>query len=228
MVLSSRKSFPLGVIDDERQTSITEPSKPEVDVCIPQITPKSGFYRVAEGLAMNLVIRTERNPSDVIPELRSVFRSVSPELDGSSFTTMDQVLVDSYGDRRLASLLLEAFACVALFLCAVGLYGILTYVATQRMRELGVRLALGAQKRQLIWIIMRRAVVILISGLILGLVLSLVATRVIANVMYGVKANDPLTLSLASLLLLLTGLLASYVPARRAANVDPIRILRTQ
>jgi putative ABC transport system permease protein len=218
----------IGVIDDERQSSVLEQSKPEVDVCIPQITPNTGFYRVAEGLAMNLIIRTEREPSVVIPELRRVFGGVSSELDGSSFTTMDQVVDDSYGDRRLASHLLEVFASSALLLCVVGLYGILTYVVTQRTRELGVRLALGAQKRQLIWLVLRRAVVILISGSAIGLALSLVTTRLISSMMYGVRPYDALTLIGATVLLVITGLFASYIPARRAANADPMQILRAE
>jgi predicted permease len=218
----------VGVIDDERQSSILEKSKPEVDVCIPQITPNTGFYRVSEGLVMNLAIRTERDPSIIIPELRRLFRSVSPELEGSSFIRMDQVVDDSYGDRRLASRLLELFAGSALLLCVVGLYGTLTYVVTQRTRELGVRLALGAQKRQLIWLVMRRAVVILAAGSAVGLAISLAATQVISNVIYGVRSYDAITLSAATVLLMATGLLASYLPARRAANVDPMQILRAE
>jgi len=218
----------VGVIDDERQSSIFETSKPEVDVCIPQITPNTGFYRASEGLAMNLAIRTGSEAAVIIPELRRVFRSVSPELEGSSFITMDQVVDDSYGDRRLASHLLELFAGSALLLCVVGLYGILTYVVTQRTRELGVRLALGAQKRQLIWLVMRRAVVILAAGSAVGLALSFAATQIISNMIYGVRSYDAITLSAATGLLAVTGLLASYVPARRAANVDPMQILRAE
>jgi len=218
----------IGVIDDERQSSVLEQSKPEVDVCIPQITPNTSFYRVSEGLAMNLAIRTESEPSAIIPELRTVFRSVSPELGGSSFITMDQVVDDSYGDHTVAARLLELFAGLALLLCLVGLYGILNYVVTQRTRELGVRLALGAQKRQLIWLVMRRAVVILAAGSAIGLALSLSATQIISNLTYGVRPYDAMTLTAATLLLVAAGLLASYIPARRAANVDPIQALRTE
>lgn len=218
----------IGVIDDERQSSVLDQSKPEVDVCIPQITPNTSFYRVSEGLAMNLAVRTEGEPAVIIPELRRVFKNVSPELERSSFLTMDQVVDDSYGDRRFASHLLELFAGSALLLCMVGLYGILTYVVTQRTRELGVRLALGAQKSQLIWLVMRRAVVILVSGLGIGLVLSLAATHIISTMIYGVRSYDALTLSAATVFLVVTGLLASFVPARRAANVDPMQILRAE
>jgi predicted permease len=218
----------IGVIDDERQSSVVEQSQPEVDVCIPQITPNTGFYRAAEGLAMNLAIRTESEPAVIIAGLRRVFQSVSPELEGSSFITMDQVVEDSYGDRRAAAHLLEFFAGSALLLCLVGLYGILTYIVTQRTRELGVRLALGAQKPQLVWLVMRRAVVILAAGSAIGLALSLSATRIISNLIYGVSPFDPMTVTAATLLLVATGLVASYIPARRAATVDPIRALRTE
>lgn len=218
----------IGVIDDERQSSVLEQSKPELEVCIPQITPNTGFYRAAEGLAMNLALRTEQDPSRMIPELRQVFRSVSPELAGSSFTTMDQVVDDSYGDRRVASRLLQMFAGSALLLCVVGMYGVLAYVVTQRTRELGVRLALGAQKRQLIWLVMRRAVVMLVSGSAIGVTISFAGIRVIANMIYGVRPYDTITLMGATLLLVATGLLAAYIPARRAANVDPIQALRTE
>jgi len=218
----------IGVIDDERQSSLLEQSEPEVEVCIPQITPSTGFYRVAEGLAMNLTIRTEQDPTRMIPELRTVFRSVSPELAASSFTTMDQVVDDSYGDRRTAAHLLQTFAGAALILCIVGLYGVLACVVAQRTRELGVRLALGAQKRQVTWLVMRRAVTMLLSGSAVGLLTCLAATRVISNLIYGVKPYDAITLSAATLLLVATGLLASYIPARRAANVDPMQALRTE
>ena len=218
----------IGVIDDERQSSVLEQSKPEIDVCIPQITPKSMFYGTAEGMAMNLAIRTARRPSEIIPELRNVFRNASPEFAQSTFTTMDQVLQDSYGDRRLAAHLLQFFSASALFLCVGGLYGLLAYLVTQRTRELGVRLALGAQKRQMIWLIMRRATLILLLGSIIGLGISFIGTRVVANLLYGVKAHDAWTIIAATLLLVVAGMSAAYVPARRAATVNPMEALRSE
>jgi hypothetical protein len=218
----------VGVLDDERQESVLEQSRPEIEVCIPQITPDSMFYRTAEGLAMNLAVRTERSPTSIIPELRKIFYDASPELAGSTFTTMDQVVDDSYGDRRIASQLLQFFAGSALLLCVVGLYGLLAYLVTQRTHELGVRLALGAQKRQLIWLVMRQAALILLLGSAIGLGVSFLATRIMSNMLYGVKVFDAFSLIGASLLLILTGLAASYVPARRAANVNPILALRAE
>jgi predicted permease len=218
----------IGVIDDERQSSVLEQSKPEIEVCIPQITPESTFYGTAEGLAMNIALRTARRPSEIIPELRNVFRSASPELASSTFTTMDQVLEDSYGDRSLASHLLQFFGASALFLCVGGLYGLLAYLVTQRTRELGVRLALGAQRRQMIWLILRHATLILLLGSIIGLAISFIGARVVANLLYGVNAHDAWTIMAATLLLVVAGMSAAYVPARRAANVNPMEALRSE
>jgi predicted permease len=230
-LLSYRRGKPaeiVGVIDDERQSSVAEQSQPEIEVCIPQITPDSSFYRVTEGLAMNLALRTERDPNFFIPELREVLSSASPELAGSTFTTMDQVVNDSYGDQRIAARLLQIFAGSALLLCAAGLYGLLAYLVTQRTQEVGVRLALGAQRQQVLWLVMRQAGQILLVGSAIGLAVSLFSSRMLANFLYGVKAHDAVTLSAASLVLVGTGLAAAYIPARRAANVDPMQALRTE
>ncbi|HEY7354632.1 MAG TPA: ABC transporter permease [Terriglobales bacterium] len=218
----------VGVIDDERQASIMEPSRPEVDVCIPQITPKSGFYQVAEGLAMNLAVRTERAPSAFIPELRAALRNARPELAGSTFTTMDQVVDDSYGNQRIAALLLQIFSGSALLLCVAGLYSLLAYLVTQRTREMGIRFALGAQRRQVIWLVMRQAVQILVVGSAAGLVASYFATRMLATLIFGVKPYDGLTLGAASVLLVAIGLGAACIPARRAARINPTEALRAE
>jgi predicted permease len=218
----------IGVIDDERQASVTEQSQPEIEVCIPQITPQSGFYRVAEGLAMNLAVRTEVSPATFIPELREVLRSASSELAGSTFTTMDQVVEDSYGHQRIAARLLQLFAGSALLLCVAGLYSLLAYLVMQRTQELGVRLALGAQPKQVIWLVMREAAWILSAGLAIGLMISAFASRMLASMVFEVKSYDALTLTGASGLLLASGLAAAYIPARKAARVDPMQALRTE
>lgn len=218
----------VGVIDDERQASVSSPSQPEIDVCIPQITPATGFYRVAEGMAMNLAVRTEMNPDVIIPQLRDVLRSTSPELAGSRFTTMNKVVDDSLGNQRIAALLLQAFAGSALLLCLAGLYGSLAYLVTQRTQEVAIRLALGAARQQVIWLVLQQAGWILLAGVSGGLALALASTRMLASFLYGVKTYDALTLTAAMLLILGTGLAAAYVPAGRAASVDPMRALRVE
>ncbi|MGA8443480.1 MAG: ABC transporter permease [Candidatus Sulfotelmatobacter sp.] len=218
----------VGVLDDERQESAVEQSQPEIEVCIPQITPDSGFYRVAEGLAMNLAVRTERSPGSFVPDLREVLRSARPELAGTTFTTMDQVVDDSYGDQRITARLLQIFAGSALLLCVAGLYSLLAYLVTQRTQELGIRFALGAQRQQVIWLVMRQAGWILLVGSAIGLMVSFFTGRMLADLLFGVKVSDVLTLTGASMLLMATGLGAAYIPARRAASVDPMQALRTE
>jgi hypothetical protein len=229
-LLNIRKDTPahiIGVLDDERQKSIAEPSQPEVEVCIPQIVPGSGFYAPTT-IAMDLALRTTRPPAAIIPDLRAVLRQASPELANATITTMDQVVEDSYGSQRLAAHLLEIFGGSALLLCLAGIYGLLAYTVSRRTREMGVRIALGAQRGNVLWLVLRQAGVMIVAGLAIGSTLALASGRLIRSYLYGVTAHDAWTLSIASLLLLLGGMLAAYLPARRAARVNPVEALRTE
>ena len=218
----------VGVLDDMRQSAVAEPSVPEIEASISQITPESGIYKTMEGIAMDIAVRTDRDPKVMIPELREVLRQADPALAGSNFTTMDQVVEDSFGSQRLAAHLLEIFGGSALLLCVTGLYGLLAYVVSQRTRELGVRLALGARRGDLLWLVMRQASVMLVCGVVVGLGLAVASGRVVRSYLYGVSARDGWTLSLVALVLIVAGLLAAYLPARRAALVDPMEALRAE
>jgi len=224
----NRRAVVVGVLDDERQVSIAEQSQPEIEVCIPQITPDSGFYKSAEGLAMDLAVRTERSPSSVVPELRRLMQDASPELATSNFTTMDQVVEDSYGSQQLAARLLEMFGGCALLLCVAGIYGLLAYLVTQRTRELGLRIALGAQRNDVMWLVLRQATWMLLVGSGIGLVLAYLSSGLLRTFLYGVKPNDPWTMGAVTLLLTGGGIAAAYLPARRAAGIDPMQALRTE
>jgi predicted permease len=224
----NKRAVVVGVLDDERQVSIAQQSQPEIEVCIPQITPDSGFYKSAEGLAMDLAIRTEQNPSAMIPELRELMRSASPELADSTFTTMDQVVEDSYGNQQLAAKLLIAFGGAALLLCLTGIYGLLAYLVTHRTKELGVRIALGAKRGDVMWLVLRQASWMLLAGVSLGLILAYTSSVLLKTFLYDIAPHDPWTMGAASLLLLAGGLVASYLPAKRAAEVDPIQALRSE
>src|SRR5277367_117000 len=227
-ITPNKNAHIIGVLDDMRQMTVADPSQPEVEVSVPQITPESGVYKFLEGIAMDLALRTDRDPKEVIPELREVLRQADPALAGSNFTTMDQVVEDSFGSQRLAAHLLEIFGGSALLLCVAGLYGLLAYVVSQRTRELGVRLALGAQRGDLLWLVMRQASVMLVSGVVIGLGLAIASGRVVRSYLYGVSARDGWTLGLVAVTLLVVGLLAAYLPARRAAGVDPMEALRAE
>lgn len=227
---SGLKDLPLriiGVLDNERQKSIAEPSQPEVELCLCQITPDSGIYQPST-IAMDLAVRTSRPTAQIIPDLRTILRQARPELEGSTITTMDQIVADSYGSQRLATHLLEIFGGSALLLCIAGLYGLLAYIVTQRTRELGIRIALGAQRGNLLWMVMRQAGALLLIGLTVGSLLAFASGRLVRGFLYGTSAHDGWTLAAAAALLLACGLLAAYLPARRAAHVDPMVALRAE
>jgi ABC-type antimicrobial peptide transport system permease subunit len=141
---------------------------------------------------------------------------------------MDQVVEDSFGSQRLAAHLLEIFGGTALLLCVAGLYGLLRYTVMQRTHELGLRIALGAQQKDVVWLVMRQAGYMMLVGMAAGIALALTSSRLIQSFLYGVHARDGWTFACAGALLLVSGLGAAYFPARTAASVDPIKALRTE
>lgn len=230
-LVNLRKNVPtrvIGVLSDVHQTGISLPSQPQVELCIPQITPTASFYQTVDGIAMDLAVRTSEPAAKMIPELRAVLRRAHPALANSSITTMNQIVADSYGSQSLAVHLLEIFATAALLLSVIGLYGLMSYVVSQRTRELGIRIALGASRGNLLWVVMRQAAVMLAAGSVCGIGLALLSGRIVHSFLFGVESNDIWTLVGAALLIASSGLAAAYLPARRAATVDPMQALRTE
>lgn len=218
----------VGVLDDTRQVSVAQQSQPEIEVCLPQLTPGSNFYRFAESVAMDLVVHTGRSSSSIVPELKELMRKASPELANTNFTTMNQIVEDSYGNQQVIARLLMVFGGAALLLCLSGLYGLLAQLVTQRTREIGVRMALGAGRGEVVWLVMRQAGRMLATGALVGLALVYFSGRLVVGFLYGVTAYDFWTLTAVSALLLGSGLAAAYLPARRAAGIDPMEALRSE
>jgi putative ABC transport system permease protein len=139
---------------------------------------------------------------------------------------MEELLSTQVTEPRFHTVLLGCFAGVALLLTMVGLYGVMAYSVTRRTREIGVRIALGASRPMVLSMVLKRALVLLAAGLGLGIAASLAADRLLQSMLFGISSLDPLVLGLSGLLVAVTGLLAAYLPARRAAKVDPIEALR--
>jgi len=223
-----RRAIVVGILDDARQIAVAEQPVPEIQVYFPQLTPDSGTYLAAGGVAMSLALRTSRSPASIVPELRAIMRQASPELASTEFTTMTQIVEDTYGSQQLVSRLLIVFGGSALLLCLSGLYGLLAQLVTQRTREIGIRIALGARRSQVVWLVLRQAARMLLAGAIVGFTLAWFSDRFVSSYLYGVRANDAVTLIAVALLLAIGGFTAAFLPATRAASINPVEALRTE
>ena len=175
-----------------------------------------------------MVVRSAVEPSTLIPHLRSAVRDFDPDLATASFTTMQQAFDESVAPRRFAASLLATFALLALLLAAVGLYGVLSITVAQRTREFGVRMALGAGAGDVRRMVLRQGAVLVLLGAAAGTLGALLLTRVLSAVLFGVRATDPVTFAGAVTVLLITGLVATWLPALRATRVDPVRAIRAE
>jgi putative ABC transport system permease protein len=175
---------------------------------------------------MTLVLRTEVAPASLVAAVRREVNSIDPDLALAQIKTMDQLMDESLGQSRYRGVLLGIFAIVALILAAVGIYGVIAYAVNQRTREIGIRLALGAQKRDILKLVIRQGVILSLIGVAIGVAASLALMRFLSSLLYGVSDTDPLTFAGVVLLLIGVALLACSIPARRAARVDPMIALR--
>ncbi len=175
---------------------------------------------------MGFTVRTAGDPMASLAAVSAAVHSVDSNLPLAAVNTMDTLIEQSTGPRRFAMLLLGVFAGVALLLASIGLYGVMSYTVTQRSRELGVRVALGANASTVLGLVMGQGARLALLGVGIGLVASLGVTRLMQKLLFNTSATDPITFALISLLLISVAMLASYLPARRATRVDPIVVLR--
>jgi predicted permease len=186
------------------------------------------FHNQTPSRAMNVVLRSTTSPSELARAVTGQIRALDPDLPIYKMRTMGQRVDESLAERRFSMLLLTLFAVLALGLAAIGIYGVMAYLVSQGVRELGIRLALGAAPRDLLNLVVRQGMAIAVVGIAVGLAGAVLLTRFMRALLFDVHATDPLTFAGIGLLLTLIALVASYVPARRAARIDPIVSLRTE
>jgi putative ABC transport system permease protein len=175
-----------------------------------------------------LIVRAKGDPNALTPAVRRIIASVDPLQPVSELRTMDEIVDLNVADRQQQMILLGAFAALALVLASIGLYGVLSYAVTQRSREIGLRMALGASASSVIRMVVGRGLALTGVGLAIGLVAAWLATRAMKNLLYGVAATDPRTFAAVAALLGSIALIACWAPARRASRVDPIVVLREE
>ncbi len=186
--------------------------------------PEKLMPMVADAVAV--VLRTEGDPAAIMGQVRQAVEESDPREVIYGVQTMDDVIANSFAARRLSMILLGVFAALALALSCVGIYGVISYLVSQRTHEIGVRMALGAQRSDVMRLVLGEGAKMALIGVVIGIVSSLGLTQLIANQLFGVTAHDPLTFAIVAILLALVALLACYIPARRAVRVDPMEALR--
>jgi putative ABC transport system permease protein len=206
----------IGVVDDTRMYGLANPSRLEIYRPLAQATPDE----------MDLLVKSRIEPASLTSSIRGVLTSIDRNQPISSISTMDQLVQDSVGSRRVTLILLGLFSALALVLAGIGIYGVIAYSVTQRTQEIGIRMALGAGRNDVMKMILLQGVRIASAGLIIGMLAALVLTRYLEKLLFSVSPGDPATFAIVALVLALVALLACYIPARRTLRVDPMTALR--
>jgi putative ABC transport system permease protein len=212
----------VGVAKDVKQGGLDQPVGTELYFNIEQ-GPRINAYAPA---ALNFVVRSSRPADALAPSIRDAVRSLDPTLPVVQLRSMESVFGDSVSRQRFLSLLLGIFAAVAMALAAIGTYGVLSYLVTERRREIGIRVALGASAAGIVRLVVRQGLTLAIAGVMIGVIGALALARVTQSLLFGVSPTDPLTYSTVGLAILAVATLACLVPAHRATRVDPLVAIR--
>ncbi len=210
----------VGVVADIRQRSLAQGVQPMIYAPFQQ--DRSGFLRF-----VSFVARTA-TPASVAEGIRAEIRRAAPDLPIQSTVTMDEAVAASVAQPRFRTLLVVLFAATATLIATCGIYGLMAYAVAQRRREIGVRMALGAQRRDVLRLVLARALRIVVAGVIVGLAGAAGVTRVLQTFLFGVTPTDPIAFTIVTLLLMAVGLMAAWLPARRATRIDPCAALRAE
>jgi putative ABC transport system permease protein len=209
----------IGIVADTKRLSLREEPPPEMYVPYTQkVWPSL--------LTMDVVLRTKVDPVSAAAAARETIHSVDPDLPLANIATLETLVDGSMTQQRFAMFVLGAFGALALLLASIGMYGVISYSTMQRTQEIGIRMALGAQRRSVVAMVLGHGGRLASLGIAIGLIAALAMGHTMASFLYGVRPTDPLTLAAVSLLLLTVALVACYVPARRAMRTDPVIALR--
>jgi putative ABC transport system permease protein len=208
----------VGVVGHVKNYGVDEESR--VEVYLP--------YYQSPVAGATVIVRTDGEPASLSGAVRAAVKAADPELPVFAVRTLPELVSDRTAQRRLAAVLITVFAAVALVLAAVGIYGVMSYAVAQRTQEIGIRMALGAEREQILRMVLRHGTLMAVSGVVLGLAAAFALARLITSLLFQTSAADPPTFSVVPIVLIAVALVACYVPARRATRVDPLVALRTQ
>jgi predicted permease len=217
----------VGVVGHVKQWGLDADSKSAIEAQLDypfMQLPEKLMPMVADSVAV--VLRTDGDPTRVMGSVRRAVEEIDPREVIYNVRTMDEVVSSSFAARRLSMLLLSVFAALALALACVGIYGVISYLVGQRTHEIGVRMAMGAERSDVLRLVLGHGAKMAFVGVAIGIGAALGLTRLMANQLFGVSAHDPWTFAGVAVLLIVVAVAASYIPARRAMRVDPMIALR--
>lgn len=218
LILYGRPREIIGVVGSVRHRGFSQATRPEM------ILP----YRQFQFGGMTLVVRSALEPSGLAAAITREVHAIDADQPVYRVRMMEQYLADSVAQPRFTMLLLASFALLAIALAVLGVYGVISYTVSQRTREIGVRIALGADLQEVVWMIMRQGMRLALLGILVGLAAAAAGTRVMADLLFGVTATDPATFGASAISLVIAALAATFIPARRETRIDPIAALRCQ
>jgi putative ABC transport system permease protein len=206
----------IGVMGDERFKGVDQESEPAIYAPLAQ-APVS---------RVTVLLRTAQDPISLAPQLRNVLRDLDPEIPLFGVEPLEKTVSATIAQPRFTTALLATFSAVTVLLALIGVHGLLAYTVAQRTRELGIRMALGATRREIRAMVLGQGVRLAALGVALGLGIALLGTRLVASMLFGVSSTDPRTFAIVTLIVLATAAGAAWLPARRATAVDPMQALR--
>jgi len=207
----------IGVVRDAKYTNLREQ---------PPRTFYLYYFQAPIPFNLTIQLRTVGDPAPYATTIQRLVREIDPQLQVVGLQTMSEAVNETLVQERFIAQVAGAFSLFALLLACVGLYGVMSYAVTRRTNEIGVRMALGAQRREVVWLVMREVSLLVAVGACIGLAAAMASTRLVSTLLFGLTPNDPSTIALATLLMIGVAALAGFLPARRAARVDPMIALR--